>query len=642
MASSPFVISVLGPDPTAAAAVSARFEEALDAQATIIRDGDGGRPSRPARVVVWVDDGRHEPESTVRRHAGPNGAASMIVVVQSDSEAAPAWYAAGAASVLRSPSLDPATLVLAVEHALHHSAATFGRITAGRDGPVSSEERLRLAAQAARFGTYDFDIERREAIWSAELASIFGRPEQRRAHQDEIFGVIHPDDRAAFEQLVAEAVRPDGPGRHEGEYRVVCPNGEVRWVRDAGQTVFVGEGPERRPVRVVGLFHDITDRKEAELALVDSDRRKDEFIATLAHELRNPLAPIRTGIDLMSREHRDAAVLQRARRAMARQVHQLTRLVDDLVDISRVSRGVLELRKSPCSLVEVVDTAVEAVRHEVDAKGHVLHVDPPPSSLVLEADAVRLAQIFSNLLHNAAKYTPAGGTISFEAEQDANGVAIRVRDTGPGIPEHWRERVFDRFRQVDSPERGGSGLGIGLTLVRSLVELHGGTARILDRALGPGTEVEVRLPASMIVSTPDASEVIEASDESTPRRVLVVDDNEDVVELLSLALERRGHHVRTAGDGAQAVRVAEAFRPNLVLMDLGMPVLNGYEAARSIRKTEWGYGMTLVAVTGWGHREDREKTRAAGFDYHLVKPVDIETLQSLIRNAPAGPGSADA
>ncbi len=360
--------------------------------------------------------------------------------------------------------------------------------------------------------------------------------------------------------------------------------------------------------------------------LRDADRRKDEFLATLAHELRNPLAPIRNALGFIRHSGANGAV-EKARAIMERQVTHLVRLVDDLLDVSRITRGKLELRKERIELRAVLDAALEASRPAIEQSGHTLEVSLPDVPIPLEGDSTRLAQVVSNLLNNAAKYTPPGGHIALSAEAEADGALVKVTDDGIGIPPAMLGRVFEMFTQVDRAlEKTTGGLGIGLSLVKGLVEAHGGAVEARSEGDGRGSEFIVRLPIAVPEMTVAAAPPAARLDPGRPLRVLVVDDNGDAAETLGQLLELLGHTTRTANDGEEGVAVAEEFRPDVVLMDIGMPRLNGYDAARRIRAQPWGTSMTLVALTGWGQEDDRKKSAAAGFDRHLVKPVEEAAL----------------
>jgi PAS domain S-box-containing protein len=368
--------------------------------------------------------------------------------------------------------------------------------------------------------------------------------------------------------------------------------------------------------------------------LRDADRRKDEFLALLAHELRNPLAPIRNALQVMRLAGGDPATAERSREMIERQLRQMVRLVDDLMDVSRISRGKLQLRTERVSLASVVNAAVETCRPLLSAKRQDLCVTLPEEEVLVEADPTRLAQVVLNLLNNAAKYTDEGGSIRLAAEQRGAEAVVTVKDTGIGISPQMLPRIFEMFTQVDHTlERSQGGLGIGLTLVKRLVELHGGTVEARSDGLGRGCEFVVRVPlaaAGPQAAPPDESSGGEASTTRAERRILVVDDNRDAVDSLGMLLKVMGHTVRTAYDGLEAVDAAATFKPELVLLDIGLPRLNGYEAARRIRELADGKGVLLVALTGWGQEEDRRRSKDAGFDHHLVKPVDPAELQRLL------------
>jgi signal transduction histidine kinase len=371
-------------------------------------------------------------------------------------------------------------------------------------------------------------------------------------------------------------------------------------------------------------------------AAKDADRRKDEFLATLAHELRNPLAPIGNALALVKNAGDDPAIQQQARETIERQFGQMVRLVDDLLDIGRITRDKLELRTQKVELASVIHQAVETSRTLADGLGHVMHVNLPQEPIWVHADPVRLAQVFINLLNNACKFTEAGGTISISAERQGGNVTISVKDTGIGIAPDKLESIFEMFAQVDqSLERTRGGLGIGLTIVKRLVELHGGQISVQSERPGRGSEFIVRLPA-LVEATATAPVAAKSSEAATkPRRILVTDDNRDAATSLALLLRYGGHEVEMAYDGRQAIEKAEVWRPEVMLLDLGMPEMNGYDVCRAIRQTAWGKDIQIVALTGWGQDQDRRNTREAGFDSHLVKPVDLAVLRDVLAKTPS-------
>jgi signal transduction histidine kinase len=374
--------------------------------------------------------------------------------------------------------------------------------------------------------------------------------------------------------------------------------------------------------------------------LVDADRRKDEFLATLAHELRNPLAPIRNALQIMRLAGGGGAAVEKARPMMERQLDQMVRLVDDLLDVSRISRGKLELRKARLDLAAVMTSAVEASRPLIEEMGHDLEIALPARPVAVEADFTRLAQVFITLLNNAAKYSDRGGRIRLAAERHGDEVRVSVRDTGIGIAADQLPRLFEMFSQVGSAlERSQGGLGIGLSLVKRLVEMHGGRIEARSEGLGRGSEFVVRLPVDAEQPGGQAEEGRreKGCEPKGALRILVVDDNRDGADSLSGLLAALGNDTCTAYDGAEAVAAAGEFRPDVILLDIGLPKLNGYEACRRIRQLPGGSGVVLIAQTGWGQEEDRQRTREAGFDRHLVKPVDPEELMQLLAGLPRAP-----
>ncbi len=369
--------------------------------------------------------------------------------------------------------------------------------------------------------------------------------------------------------------------------------------------------------------------------LRDADRQKDEFLATLAHELRSPLAPIRNALHVVQMAGGNETI-DHARSMMERQLTQLVRLVDDLLDVSRVTSGKLELRRATVDLREVIGAAVETIRLAIEEAGHALTVVTPDAPIWVEGDETRLAQVLTNLLSNSAKYTDRGGQIRVSAARDGDMAVVSVADDGVGIPPAMLESVFEMLLQVDRTlEKTTGGLGIGLSLVKGLVEMHRGTIVARSEGEGRGSEFVVRLPLVQSPARNVATEEIDPlAGSSSGRRILVADDNVDSAESLAKLLEMMGNDVSTVYDGLQAVEAAESLRPDVILLDIGMPKLNGLEAARHIREQSWGDGIVLVALTGWGQRDDRERSLAAGFDHHVVKPMEINTLMKLLAGLP--------
>jgi signal transduction histidine kinase len=366
-------------------------------------------------------------------------------------------------------------------------------------------------------------------------------------------------------------------------------------------------------------------------ALKDADRRKDEFLATLSHELRNPLAPIRNGLYILERTGTDPAGVARTVALMGRQVDHLVRLVDDLLDVSRIMRGKIELRKESIDLATLVARAVETVQPVLDAEGHDVDIDQPREPVRLDGDPVRLTQVIGNLLSNAARYTDRGGQIRLTVRPEGGHAVIRVRDTGIGIRPEMLTHIFEMFVQADHRSKAAAGgMGIGLTLVRSLVELHGGTVEAHSDGPRRGSEFVVRLPRSTDSGTPTAGlNSVPRAARPVLRKVLAVDDNVDAAESLAVLLRLSGHDVRIAHSGAAALDLAKADPPDVAFLDIGMPVMDGLELARRFRADSRLKGIVLVALTGWGQEEDRRRTREAGFDHHLTKPADLDTVNRL-------------
>jgi PAS domain S-box-containing protein len=392
----------------------------------------------------------------------------------------------------------------------------------------------------------------------------------------------------------------------------------------------------------LAVIMDITKRKRAEEALREADRRKNEFLATLAHELRNPLAPIRNAVEILKQQGPREVSVQAAQDMIERQLRHMVRLIDDLMDVGRITRGKLQLRPERIELATVLEQALEASSPHVECRELTLAVSLPPERVYLDGDPVRLVQVFQNLLNNACMYTQKGGSIRVNAEQDGANVVVRIMDTGVGIAPDDLPNLFQMFAQVSTPpDQPATGLGIGLALARGLVELHGGGIEARSEGLGKGSEFRVRLPVCAAMHVPPPAPAQQRADPEafTCRRVLVADDNPDNAESLAMLLRLTGHEVETALDGIQTIEVAERFRPEVVLLDIGMPRLNGYEACRHIRAQPWGEAISIVALTGRGQAEDHRKSREAGFNRHLVKPVQPTEILDLVASAPRPDGS---
>lgn len=443
-------------------------------------------------------------------------------------------------------------------------------------------------------------------------------PAERRQEESEILQRIRRGERVEH----FETVRVAKDGHRIDVSLTISP------VRDRQGRV-IGASKVGRDISALLRGRDELRRVNAELS--EADRRKDEFLAVLAHELRNPLAPIRNAMQYLRLKAPLDPTLQNAHDIIDRQVKHLVRLVDDLLDASRISSGKISLQKERVSLALIVMNGVELSRPFIESQNHQLSITLPTETVYLDADATRLAQVLQNLLSNAAKYTPPGGRIELHAECNGKQVTVRVTDTGLGIPREMLSRVFDMFTQVDhSIERSAGGLGIGLTLVQRLVELHGGEVEARSDGPNQGSEFIVRLPTS--IQSSEDSAIVDFTEvrSATRLRILVADDNIDSADTLAMMLGALGHHVDIAYDGVAAMEAVSSHQPDIVLLDIGMPRLNGYDAAREIRARDPRGQIVLVAVTGWGQDEDRRRSQQAGFDHHLVKPVDLASLERIL------------
>ncbi|HVF63637.1 MAG TPA: PAS domain S-box protein [Casimicrobiaceae bacterium] len=435
---------------------------------------------------------------------------------------------------------------------------------------------------------------------------------------------LHPEDVERALQTYAAAVRDRVPYTIEVRYRD-STSGEYQWHLIKGVPRIVGG----RFAGMMGTGINIHDRKLAEEALESANRRKDEFLATLAHELRNPLAPLRSGLELMRIASQNKEVVERSRAMMERQLAQMVRLIDDLLDASRIARGKVKLRKERLAIGDVIAQAVETSKPRIDAVRQTLRLHAPPDPIFVHADATRLTQVFANLLDNASKFTPAEGRITVTTSHEETSVRVSVKDNGIGMKPDVLANVFDLFMQADtSPSRERGGLGIGLSLVRGLVELHGGSVEASSRD-GNGSEFIVHLPTALtLVTESPASEAPRKI--SARRRILVVDDNSDAATSLAMMLSAMGNETQMACSATEALEAGAAFRPDVVVLDIGMPRVTGYDAARMIREKDWGRNVVLIALTGWGQEGDRRQSAEAGFHAHLVKPADPQELETLL------------
>jgi two-component system CheB/CheR fusion protein len=458
--------------------------------------------------------------------------------------------------------------------------------------------------------------------------------------RDELIGegwlqFIHPEERQRYVADFAGALR--GRARFETDLRLLRHDGVYRWMRSISVPHF---DPDGGYSGYVALTLDVHDRKQAEYELLAADRRKDEYLAMLAHELRNPLAPIRNAAALLSRTPNADSKATWATGIIGRQTEVLAKLLDDLLDVARIARGKISLTTVPVDMVVVVDRAVEISRPLIDGRRHRLSIDLP-EPLTVVGDLLRLTQVLSNLINNAAKYTDEGGEIRIEARRHDREAVIRVSDNGAGIAPDMLPYVFDLFAQADMTlDRSKGGLGLGLTLVRQLVRLHGGSVEAHSDGLGHGSAFVVRLPLMDGAPTPPSQDdgVAATAPAAQGRRILVVDDNVDAAQSLAMVLETFGHDVRVVNDAREVVAAADRFRPEVAILDIGLPHIDGYQLARNLRGRAGTSKALLIALTGYGQPEDVERARLAGFDHHLVKPVSPDAVNSIV-SGPASEGS---
>ena len=495
-----------------------------------------------------------------------------------------------------------------------------------------SEDRFRSFTDSLPLIVWVHDADGAQEFVNRTFCEFFGvSREEMRAGRWQM--LMHPEDGEAYSAAFFEAVRDRRP--FHGEVRVRRHDGEWRWIESWGRPRF---SPSGEFLGFVGTSADITERKraerkvrESEAALREADRKKDEFLAVLAHELRNPLAPIRNAVHIMRAPGMGQAELAEARDIIDRQVKQLVRLVDDLLDISRITVGRMALQQAVLDLRAVADDALLMSGPLLDEAEHDVTVHLPPQPVWVRGDGVRLAQVISNLLNNAARYTPPGGSVSLRVTEEGADALVLVEDTGVGLSPGVLERIFEPFVQAEGgASRAAGGLGIGLALSRSLTQLHGGTIKATSPGPGHGSCFVVRLPSAQQERPRAVAPKAAPAASGRPSRLLIVDDNQDSARSQAKMLRLLGHEVEAAFEGGEALRQVAAFRPDVVLLDLGLPGIDGYEVARRIRAMPEGGEVLLVAQTGWGQDEDRRRTAAAGFDAHLVKPVELDSLLRLL------------
>jgi PAS domain S-box-containing protein len=489
-----------------------------------------------------------------------------------------------------------------------------------------AREHLAAIVESSDDAILAVDLEGRITSWNRGAQAAYGySPEE--AIGKPIFIIVPPESHDE-ERRIAETIRSGGRVAHYETVRLTRDGRRL----DVSLTASPIPDADGRLIGISKVGRDITERKRAQRALAEETRRKDEFLAILAHELRNPLAPVRYALTITRQPNCTPEQRGRAEAVIARQVEQMARLLDDLLDVSRIARGHVELRRRTTDLTSVIGAAIEAARPLIDEKHHALELELPREALRLDADPVRLTQILSNLLTNAAKYTDPGGRIQVRASSAGGWLELAVRDNGMGLAPEMIPRLFTLFSQAEPAlKRSQGGLGIGLALVRGFAEMHGGTVEARSAGPGQGSEFIVRLPVGAAIADQGAGESAAACPVNSARlRVLVADDNEDSAQTCAVLLELWGHEVKVAHGGRQALELARTFEPHIALLDIGMPDMSGYELAKAMRAQAWGKRATLVAVTGWGQDDDRQKASSAGFDHHLTKPVDPERIQPLL------------
>ncbi|MFD0913885.1 PAS domain-containing hybrid sensor histidine kinase/response regulator [Methylophilus luteus] len=503
---------------------------------------------------------------------------------------------------------------------------------------AEKEEQLRLALDSAEVGLWDVDVVNDHLFWPARVKAMFGISPDKPVTMKDYYDGLHPDDREHTVTAYSNATDPNMRTQYDVEYRTIGQEDQIiRWVAARGRGIF---NEENQCVRVIGTAIDITQRKANEEALRkseeqlrESDRRKDEFLAMLAHELRNPLAPISAAAQLLQKAKLDEAQVRRTSQIINRQVKHMTSLVDDLLDVSRVTRGLVELENTVLDISQVIADAIEQVTPLIRARSHLLGLKMTPKAPFVQGDKNRLVQVIANLLNNAAKYTPEGGDIKLKTEVIDGHVHIQIADSGIGMTPELVDRAFDLFAQAErTSDRSSGGLGLGLALVKSLVELHHGTVTCESAGLGKGSLFTVRLPLQQVeerhIEEQTFNDLLQKT--NAPLRILVVDDNADVASVLGMLLEAEGHEVMIESESHKALERAKAEAPQVCLLDIGLPEMDGNVLAQHLRAIPQTASALLVAITGYGSASDRENTLAAGFDYHLVKPVDTRTLSEIL------------
>lgn len=510
-----------------------------------------------------------------------------------------------------------------VEETAERTWAAVERATAEKALSIS-EERLLRAINTARTVVWEWNVPENKIETTSNIAEVYGYPAMTFAEQG--YSLVHDEDRESHLQKVRRAATTGGG--YYSRFRIIHPDSQgIVWLEERADSIQDENG---NVIKLVGAAIDITEIKYAEEALRKADHRKNEFLAMLAHELRNPMSTIRSGLQILSMTG-ETDVIRPAVAMMNRQTDHLVRLVDDLLDVSRISRGTIELRKSRLNLVSLIEHAMPPAKALCDERSHTLSVLLPSTPVFLDGDETRLTQVVTNLLTNAARYTPPGGQISLRLVQNGQQAVVEVTDNGIGLTSEQLGSVFELFMQVDnSLARTQGGLGLGLTLVRQLVELHGGKVSARSGGLGQGSTFTVILPTLPGADESAAGLLPEQPAVAAGCRVLVVDDNTDAALTLSMLLSMKGYETCTENSGRAGIDTAGQIQPDVILLDIGMPEMDGYQTCRLIRQQPWGMNLFIIALTGYGQAADRQRTKEAGFDGHLVKPVNMTELDQLI------------
>ncbi|AMV20068.1 hybrid sensor histidine kinase/response regulator [Planctomyces sp. SH-PL14] len=493
--------------------------------------------------------------------------------------------------------------------------------------PAADSYYLQLAQEVANAGTWDWDLATSRLTISEGMRDLLRVAYDHPVDLAALREAVHPDDRARVERHAEDFLR-DRRGDHYDEFRIRRSDGAVRWVAcKARRLMALDPGSDR----IIGINIDITEARALQDALRETDRKKDEFLAMLGHELRNPLSPLTTAAELLRMEADNPAGVRELAEMVARQTEQLGRLIDDLLDVSRVTRGLFQLKRETIDLREVLQAAIDTSRAAIEGNRHAFTTRISADPVLVSGDRIRLTQVVGNLLINAAKYTPAGGAIALELTVEERQAVVRIRDNGVGIPPEMLQKIFGLFMQVDSSNtRSQGGLGVGLALVRTLVELHDGRALAESPGVGHGSVFTIRLP---VAEAPGSSAVVPRAPRNLPsRRILVVDDNESAAYLLGRLLGKLGQEVRTANSAEAALEALDQFAPEIVISDIAMPGVSGYDLARRIRNLKLPQQPVLCALTGYGQPNDREAAMSAGFDQHLTKPAGLPALRALLQS----------